>query len=185
MNKLFLFSIGSATILTIFIINFSINTSMVSLKSKSKYDEANESNWNDNGSNDATMNQTGMMMGSMMGMGQVITMPCMLMAPMTFGNQTMFGSMPCIINPGMMMDEQQPAMRGWLGNIIVVVIPPVIDAMTIVPSQKQIMMNQINPTGTMMTGVQQPSMMGFWSEILDIIEIITGPRIPPIIFVLS
>ena len=52
------------------------------------------------------MNQTGRWdgtMGPMMGMGQGMTMPCMMMVPMMMGNQTMMGMMPCMMmNPGMM-----------------------------------------------------------------------------------
>ena len=43
----------------------------------------------------------------MMGMGQGMTMPCMMMAPMMMGNQTMMGMMPCMMmNPGMMGWDQ-------------------------------------------------------------------------------
>ena len=180
---------GIATILTVFTMNFSVHTSMAFPQ-------------NPNQNMMKQMNQTGMMMGPMMGMAQGMTMPCML-TPITIGNQTMIGIIPCMMNPGMMMDAQQSAMRGWFGDLIVVIIPPVIDAMMMDPSQMRTMMNQINQTGMMMDpsqmrtmmnqinqtgmmmrGVQQSSMMGFWSEIKDIIDIITGPRIPPIIFVL-
>ena len=90
------------------------------------------------------MNKTGMMMagqqppmmGPMMGMGQGMAMPCMMMAPMMMGNQTMMGMMPCMMNPGMMMGGQQPPMMGQM--------------MMMDPNQMQTMMKQMNKTGMMM-----------------------------------
>jgi len=64
------------------------------------------------------MNNTGMMMGGqqwpmmgsmMMGTGQGMTMPCMMMAPMMMGNQTMMSMIPCMMMAPMMMGGQQPS----------------------------------------------------------------------------
>ena len=91
------------------------------------------------------MNNTGKMMGGqqwpmmgsmMIGIGRGMTMPCMMMAPMMMGNQTMMGMMPCMMNPGMMMGGQQPPMMGQM--------------MMMDPNQMQTMMKQMNKTGMMM-----------------------------------
>ena len=65
------------------------------------------------------MKNTGMMMGGqqwpmmgsmMMGMGRGMTMPCMMMAPMMMGNQTMMSMMPCMMMGPMMGGQQLPMM---------------------------------------------------------------------------
>lgn len=61
-------------------------------------------------------------------------MSCIMLARMMIGNQTIMGSMLCMINPGMMMVGQQP---------------PMIGHMMIDPIQMQKMMKQINKTSMM------------------------------------
>ena len=89
MNKIFLFSIGMAAILTVSTMNFSIQTSM-----------AFPQNSNQN-----------------MMMGQAMMMPCMMMGPMMMGNQTMMAMMPCMMM-GPMMGMGQMNQTGMMGPMM-------------------------------------------------------------------
>ena len=91
MNKIFLFSIGMAAILTVSTMNFSIQTSMAFPQN------SNQNMMMGQWPMMKQMNQTGM--GPMM-MGQGMMMPCIMMGPMMMGNQTMMAMMPCIDGNG-------------------------------------------------------------------------------------
>jgi len=112
MNKLFLFSIAIAAILTVSTMNFSIYTSMAFPQHPNQNMMMKQ--MGQTGMMGIMMmqpmNPTGTMMGPMMGMGQGMTMPCMLMAPMMMGNQTMMGMMPCMMMGPMMGGQQLPMM---------------------------------------------------------------------------
>ena len=93
MNKIFLFSIGMAAILTVSTMSLSIQTNMAFPQN------SNQNMMMGQWSMMKQMNQTGM--GPMM-MGQGMMMPCMMISPMMMGNQTMMAMMPCMMGMGPM-----------------------------------------------------------------------------------
>ena len=107
MNKIFLFSIGMATILTVSTMNFSIQTSMAFPQN------SNQNMMMGQWPMMKQMNQTGM--GPMM-VGQGMMMPCIMMGPMMMGNQTMMAMMPCMVGMGPMMN--QTGMMGMQQGIL-------------------------------------------------------------------
>ena len=105
MNRTLLFSIGTATILIVFTMNFSIYSSMA---------------FSQNSNQNVTMgqspmvhqiNQTGLTgMESQMLMGEAVMMPCLMTGEFMMGDQTMMAIMSCIVNPSMSGQIGQPPM---------------------------------------------------------------------------
>jgi len=88
-----------------------------------------------------------------------MTMPCMLMAPMMMGNQTMMGMMPCMMNPGMMMGGQQlPMMGQMLAMGQGMTMPCMLMAPMMMGNQTMMGMMPCMMMGPMMGGQQLPMM---------------------------
>jgi hypothetical protein len=105
MNKAFLFTIGTATILIVSTMNFSIYSGMA---------------FSQNSNQNVTMGQSPMMhpmnqtdlrgMEPLTVMGEAMMMPCIMMGQVMMGDQTMITIMPCMSNPSMSAQMGQPPM---------------------------------------------------------------------------